>query len=398
MAMKRLRTAVMAALVGFVGVLSFGLATPGLSLAGHAAASRAPAAPAAPAPPEVHTLAAGHPLPPPAPPSRPALTAAGGSGRRYHGSAVVGRAPANPALFASRESPAALMARLGPLPAGWEASSRVVSADGMERDYLLLRPAALAGSSRVPVVVLLAGQLMTPDGVLHASGLAAALAATGPAVLVVPAGWHESWDAGDCCSAAYAAHVDDVSFIKTVVSSVLASTPATSASDVYAVGFSNGGRLAYRLGCAMPGAWRGFVAVEAVPVEGCSAMTPLAVTVIAQQADPLLTVSAGPPKHVQGFVEPTVSQTVSRMVALDRCPARAAAPTGQVPTGQALQVGRSVVRTWSCAGGAVVRYVWYPGGAHEWRPSVAGTPGATDYVLQMLGRGPLSGLPLHRGT
>lgn len=291
------------------------------------------------------------------------------------------------------------MAHLGPLPAGWEASVHVVRSGGLERDYLLLRPADLARVGRVPTVVLLAGQIMTPDQILHVSGLAPALAATGPAVLVVPSGWHESWNAGDCCSAAYVAHVDDVSFIRSVVSAVLASTPSTSASDVYAVGFSNGGRMAYRLGCAMPGAWRGFVAVEAVPVEGCRTLAPLAVTVVAQQADPLLTISAGRPKRIQGFVEPTVAQTVSRMVALDRCPAGPpGGPAVSASSGRpaVVRLGQSVERTWSCTGGSVVRYVWYPGGAHRWRPAAAGTPGATDYVLQMLGRGPLA--PLHRPT
>jgi poly(3-hydroxybutyrate) depolymerase len=129
------------------------------------------------------------------------------------------------------------------------------------------------------------------------------------------------------------------------------------------------------------------MAVEAVPVEFCQSMHPLDITLIAQQADPLLTVQAGrPPKAVGGFKEPTVEATVARMRTLDGC--------GGPPA--VASAGRSIERTWTCAGGSRLRYVWYPGGSHSWRPpgpaspgrtAHSTTPGATDFVAQLLGRG-----------
>jgi polyhydroxybutyrate depolymerase len=275
-------------------------------------------------------------------------------------------APARPRIAA----PARLVAGAGPLPAGWVASAHTVDVAGLVRTYLTVAPADLTGP--VPVVVLMHGRDMTPDGILHASGLAGRI---GPAVLVVPAGWEEFWNAGDCCGAAYRHHVDDVAFIQAAVRDVLAATPEARASRVYAVGFSNGGRLAYHLACQLPGVFAGFVAVEAVPVESCQQMRPLDVTVVAQQADPLLSIGAGQPiKRVGGFAEPSVTATVGAMRRLDGC---AAAPS-------VTSAGAAREQTWSCTAGTQVRYVWYPGGAHDWRPATATTPGATDFVAQML--------------
>lgn len=269
-------------------------------------------------------------------------------------------------------APTRLAAGAGPLPSGWVAAAHTIEAGGRPRAYLTVEPAAL--TRPVPVVVLLHGRRMTPDRILHLSDLAHRL---GPAVLIVPAGWHESWNAGDCCGAAWLHHVDDVAFIRAAIAAVLAATPEAEANRVYAVGFSNGGRMAFDLACRLPGMFAGFMAVEAVPVRPCRAGRPVDMTVVAQQTDPLLTVGAGrAPKSIYGFVEPTVNQTLHRLTTLDRCagpPSVAAA-------------GVSVERTWSCPGGTI-RYVWYPGGRHSWRPPRGSTPGATAFVLQLLGRG-----------
>jgi polyhydroxybutyrate depolymerase len=239
---------------------------------------------------------------------------------------------------------------------------------------MTIEPARL--TRPLPVVLLLHGRQMTPDTVLRISGLADRI---GPAVLVVPAGWGRSWNAGDCCGAAYRAGVDDVGFLRTVMSDVLRTDPVERSAKAYAVGFSNGGRLAYMLACEMPGVFSGFVAVEAVPVERCTPPGPIDMTIVAQQSDPLLTIDAGRAKVIGGFTEPTVAATVARMESVDRCGRQATA----------MDVGRAVERTWRCASGSTVRYVWYPSGRHDWRPSTAGTPGATDVVLQMLHHGPL---------
>jgi polyhydroxybutyrate depolymerase len=267
---------------------------------------------------------------------------------------------------------ARLLAGVGQLPPGWVASAHQISVAGLTRIYLTIEPSHI--STSIPVVVLLHGRDMSPDGVLHISDLANRI---GPALLVVPAGWGEFWNAGDCCGAAYLHHIDDVAFIHAALDAVVAAVPTVASSPVYAVGFSNGGRLAYHLACDLPGVFTGVMAVEAVPVEACPSMRPLDVTVVAQQADPLLTVNAGGrPKAIGGFIEPTVAATISHLAALDHCRT----------TPVAAVMGAAMERSWSCGSGSQLRYVWYPGGSHSWRPPTGATPGATDFVRQLLGR------------
>lgn len=333
-----------------------GASPTGAAPAPPAGAAAAPPAGAAPAPP------AGSTRPRPAAPPHPSHAA-----------------PTRP----SGLTPARLVAGAGRLPAGWVATAHTIDVAGLARVYLTVEPAVLNGP--VPVVVLMHGRGMTPDGILHVSDLARQV---GPAVLIVPEGWHESWNAGDCCGAAWLHRINDVAFISDAVAGVLAATPDAQAARIYAVGFSNGGRMAYTLACRMPWLFAGFMAVEAVPVEACPSGRPVDITIVAQQRDPLLALETGQaPKTIGGFVEPTVSQTLHRLATLDRC---AGAPTVTAS-------GLSVERTWTCPGGTL-RYVWYPAGGHSWRAPKGSTPGATAFVLQMIGRGGPPSVPARPGA
>ena len=291
---------------------------------------------------------------------------------------VSGGSPAAHGRSAVASAAVASASRLASVPAGWAVASHTLLLGGLARSYLTVEPSSLAAAppASVPVVVLMHGLTMTPAGVLGISGLARQV---GPAVLVVPAGWHRSWDAGGCCGAAYRRGVDDVGFVRRAVTAVLAATPAADRRRVYVVGFSNGGRMAYHLACDMPGTFAGFAAVEAVPVAGCSRLHPLDITIVAQQTDPLLAVPAtAAPRHVDGHVEPTVAATVERWRTLDGCR----------PTPTVAADGQAVLHTWICAAGTRLTYVWYPAGTHSWRPATAATPGATSFVLGMLRAAP----------
>ena len=282
---------------------------------------------------------------------------------------------AAPVASAAVDAPTALDG-LDPVPAGWAAAAHTIAVDGLERTYLTVAPRTLTG--RVPVLVLMHGVAMDAAGILDMTGLDAR---TGPAVIVAPEGWHRSWNAGGCCGAAFRAGIDDVSFIRATLAQVLAADPAADPARVYAVGFSNGGRMAYRLACDLPGTFSGFVAAEAVPVDGCPALHPLDIMIVAQQDDPLLSVDAEePPKWVDGSPEPTVDATVAREKALDGC-------TGD-PT--VTYAGVAEIHRWACAAGTRLTYVWYPGGTHSWRAPSGATPGTTDLVINMIGGQQLS--------
>ncbi len=292
----------------------------------------------------------------------PALVAGRGrAGRRkplpFHLSSV---APSAAQLLAGAPTP----------PPGWTSAVHTVDQGGLLRSYLTVQPSHL--STPVPVVVLMHGRFMTADQILGYTRLASSV---GPAIIIAPQGYERSWNAGGCCGPAWKANVNDVALVVAALDSTFASTPMADRSRVFAVGFSNGGRMAYRLACDMPGVFTGFAAVEAVPVVPCSSMQPVDVTVVAQQGDPLLTTKPGAlPKRIDGTTEPTLPVELARLRALDGC----------ASSGQVTKAGVSVITTWSCGSGTTLRYVWYPGGRHSWRPSSGTTPGATPVVVAMI--------------
>lgn len=254
----------------------------------------------------------------------------------------------------SNPTPAQLLAGAHHLPPGWHASVRTLALGGRMREYLVVEPEHPQGE--LPVYVVLHGRDMIPDTMLHITHLPDD---TGPAVLVFPLGWRRSWNAGGCCGYAHLEGVDDVSFIATVVDDVLASTPAADPDQVWLIGFSNGGRMAYRLACELPDVFAGFAAVEAVPVMHCPSLAPLDIEVIAQRHDPLLTISnTHPRKSMEGYVEPTVQSTVEWWRHLDGC--------GDDET--TVLDAEATVRTWSCADGTRLQYTLYRDGGHYWRP------------------------------
>ena len=69
-------------------------------------------------------------------------------------------------------------------------------------------------------------------------------------VVVYPDGVGNSWNAGACCGEAQSAQVDDVDFTRALVGHVKEKL-CIDPNRIYATGFSNGGRMAYRLGCEL---------------------------------------------------------------------------------------------------------------------------------------------------
>lgn len=257
-----------------------------------------------------------------------------------------------------------------PVSAGWVGNGERVRSGALERFYVIVRPAGTA-TGPLPVLVVLPGREMTAAGIARVTDFPPV---AGRAVLIYPEGYGRSWNAGGCCGLAYDAGVDDTAFLAAVVHQVLAAVPGTSARAVYLAGFSNGGRMAYRMACADPGLFAGVAAVEAVPVVGCEGPHPVSIAIVAYQDDPLLSISAAQPaKVIDGFVEPRVDDEVALWRQLDGC-------TGQ-PTVQ--QTGTVTVTEWTaCRDKTRVQYDLYAGGRHLWPRGAAATPSATELVWE----------------
>jgi polyhydroxybutyrate depolymerase len=266
-------------------------------------------------------------------------------------------------------SPAAELAAIGRLPPGWGASVHTVRRGSLTRSYLVVAPHAAYRDRTLPLYVVLHGRGSNPAAIERRTGLAWR---TGPAVLVYPAGYEDSWNAGGCCGYAHADGVNDVSFVHAVVATVLSEYPAASSRRVYALGFSNGGRMTYRLACDLPGMFAGIAAVEAVPVMACSRLHPLDIDVIAQRRDPLLSIYDGSVlKMTDGYLQPTVEAAVARWRSLDGC----------APAAVTTSIGDATVRTWACGDGTHLAYTLYQGGGHIWPLARPGQPSADGVIL-----------------
>jgi polyhydroxybutyrate depolymerase len=266
-------------------------------------------------------------------------------------------------------------ANLTLVPRGWATSNHTLVAGGIERHYLMLRPPATV-TGTIPVVIVLPGRAMDPDEIERTSRL---IPVVGNAIMVYPAGYGRSWNAGGCCGRAHRADVNDVRFLNDVIHQVLGTQPDASSHDIYLMGFSNGGRMAYRMACADPGAFAGVAAVEAVPVYDCRHFDPTPLAIVAQSADPLLTIATdGHRKTMQGYLEPTVGATVAQYRSLEGC---AVDPS-------LTSLGDARVTTFAhCRGTGRLEYVLYGGGAHIWPEGNVATPSGGELIWSFLHHG-----------
>jgi len=300
--------------------------------------------------------------------------------------------PAVPALATALPRPHSTASPTGPPPgaaatgpgifpsdtlshAGWSVQDRVISAGGRSRTYLVARSLA-PGSGELPVLVVLHGRTMSPAAMARVSGF---LPILGRAIVVYPAGMGLSWNAGTCCGPAMAGGVDDVSFIKAVVHEVLVTEPGTSPRSVFLTGYSNGGRMAYRMACVAPGLFAGVAAVEAVPAATCPATRlhiPLLTVVSA--VDPLLRIGPGsPPKVVDGHLQPDVIGVVAQWRRTDGCS----------PTTNVTVTGELTTTLWpDCTAHAQVGFSLYQYGRHAWPTGRPGTPSAQAQILAFFNR------------
>jgi polyhydroxybutyrate depolymerase len=188
----------------------------------------------------------------------------------------------------------------------------------------------------------------------------------GPAILVYPAGYGESWNAGLCCSVAFDRHVDDVGFLTTVVHQVLKAEPGADAGAVYLAGYSNGGRMALRLACSDAPLFAGVAVYAATASYPCDQVDPTSVLMMASTGDPDVTVGPGGRPHTIGtFVQPTVTAQAGIYRKADGCSTAAITDVR----------GTMTQTTWSsCSEHQGVSLAVYRGGGHAWPAGCGTTP------------------------
>lgn len=184
------------------------------------------------------------------------------------------------------------------------------------------------------------------------------------AELVYPIGYHESWNAVGCCGQAATDNVDDIGFLKALVARI--DPGRTRPLDI--VGYSNGGRMAYRMACTDPGLFDEIAIVKADPMPGCvvsDRQTILQIAAMDDYAVPYLPSDKGketPPATVQ----------VARLRATDGC--------GDDKVSK--QFGKMVrYMVWrNCADGTRVGFAVYAVGGHNFPPPTKAQPAAARVI------------------
>jgi polyhydroxybutyrate depolymerase len=172
-------------------------------------------------------------------------------------------------------------------------------------------------------------------------------------VVAYPDGLNGTWNGGACCGTARTRGVDDVGFLRELTSR-LTMEDGLDPHRVYAVGFSNGGILAYAWACTRPGDLAGVGPVAGAVLVGCPAPAPLTVVAVHGTADDRVPFAGGP--GAGGAQYPTVDGSLAPFLAADGCAA------------QPEEAGET--STWTCKEDTVVRQV-IDGGGHAWPAGTA---------------------------
>jgi polyhydroxybutyrate depolymerase len=200
-------------------------------------------------------------------------------------------------------------------PTGHSAKQTLAVA-GLQRSYLLYRPAGLAATSPVPLVVMLHGRYDSDDYAEKAYHWDEVADAHG-FVVVYPDGYHRMWNAGHCCGRAQKDNIDDVGFLSELIRQVTKSQNIDP-KRVYIAGMSMGALMAYRMACESPVELAAIGGVSGDLVFECPAPHATSVIEIHGGKDHLLPLNgkydASDPKYI-----PSVNDTVSKWRVVDRC-------------------------------------------------------------------------------
>ena len=268
------------------------------------------------------------------------------------------------------EAPPATLLKAGariPAPGRYEIRLRH---GGQERMALVHVPRSWTAGGSMPLVMALHG---AGGGALHQAddgnyGLVTKAEEAG-FIAVFPngisparSGMLATWNAGNCCGRARDENVDDVGFLRAVVTDVQRRT-GVDAARVYAIGMSNGAMMAYRLACEASDVFRGIMAVAGTDnTRSCRPATPVPVLHIHARNDDRVLFEGGAGAVFRN--EALVSDFVSVPVTIDKwVKLNAASPR---PRRVLTVPGATCDLHAAAAGGAPVQLCVTETGGHSW--------------------------------
>ncbi len=255
-------------------------------------------------------------------------------------------------------------------------TTHYLSVGGLDRNYTVIAPKAALPAS-APIIMVLSGlnagqqQEITRDEFLP-------YATAGEAELVYPLAYRESWNALGCCSYAAIKAVDDIGFITQVVHEV----DPDDTRPIYLMGYSNGGRLAYRLACTNPLLFNGTIVVKADPQPGCAVLVPMNIMTVASTDDNRVPYKPGD----KGLEAIDATTEIKRLRTVDGCSTKAGTT----------RQGNMTYTLWSdCFNGTTAATAVYTAGLHSFpRPPVSNPPVAEAIWSFITGTSKVAPLPV----
>lgn len=255
----------------------------------------------------------------------------------------------------------------GPAPtaAGTTSDLAIRTTDGRDRTAHVYVPAGLATDQRVPLLVALHGGTGWGKQFEHTSGYDR-LADVHGFIVVYPDGIGigpnadqlRTWNGGVCCGPAARQGVDDVAFLKQLVTAISADHRIDN-NRVVATGHSNGMIMAYRLLCEAADV---FVAAAGqagtLGVDDCHPSQPVSLRHIHGSADANLPIDGGRgSSSISGIDFPSPRAGIRTFAAADGCRR----------TPKTTTKGLATTRAWGrCDGGTEIEFVTVDGANHAW--------------------------------
>ena len=132
-----------------------------------------------------------------------------------------------------------------------------------------------------------------------------------------------TWNSGNCCAYALRNRVDDIGFFRVLIDQ-LEREYAIDPKRIYVTGISNGGMMAYRLGCELADKIAAIAPVEGAQNSECRPAVPVSLIVFHGTADRLVPFNGGSTRFQIGPArkDNSVSNAISFWVNEDECSPR----------------------------------------------------------------------------
>jgi len=243
-----------------------------------------------------------------------------------------------------------------------EDSLHSITVDQTERSYVLHVPPAV--KEPAALVIVLHGGGGSAKSAIAQTGFDAEADKRGfitayPEGTARSNGRFHTWNAGACCGIAVVRGMDDVGFIRAMVAEIAAAYPLDP-KRIYATGLSNGGMMAYRLGCEASDLVAAIAPVSAVIVVApCEPRFPVSVLHIHGTADRNVPIAGGVgEKSIVKYPYPPVERSIAFWAAWDDC--------GKDPIVSTAAPSVTLRSYPLCTLGIAVDYYVIEGGSHAW--------------------------------